>query len=126
MTILEYIINDSEKKGAIQIKSHNDLQKDCLICLNLELKKSNPTNTYFSFNNTKNNKNRCILCGNMTLIQIKQYLAEIKNLEEKDITINLKSEDRNITLDESYNNKNLKEIFSLNRKGKRGLTKRGV
>ena len=122
MTILEYIINDSEKKGAIQIKSHNDLQKDCLICLNLELKKSNPTNTYFYLNNTKNNKNRCILCGNMTLIQIKQYLAEIKNLEEKDITINLKSEDKNITLDESYNNKNLKEIFSLNRKGKRGLT----
>ena len=31
INILKYIIKDSEKNGLIQIKSHFDLLKDCLI-----------------------------------------------------------------------------------------------
>ena len=39
LKILKYIIKNSEQNGIIQIKSHYDLLKDCLIYMNLEVKK---------------------------------------------------------------------------------------
>ena len=121
MNILKYIITDSEKSGIIQIKSHNNLLKDCLIYLNLEVKK-NSTATYFNFNSMKH-KNKNVLYGNTTINEIKQILSEKNNIEEKDITVSLKIGNINETtlLDNSCNNKNLIEIFQLNRETKRGL-----
>ena len=121
MNILKYIIKDSEKNVLIQIKSHNDLLKDCLIYINLEIKK-NTSSMMDYFNKVRSSKNKNVLFGNTTLIQVKQILSEIYNIEEKDININLKNGDTTSSLSEIYLNKNLKEIFNLNREEKRGLS----
>ena len=120
MNILEYIIKDSEKSGIIEIKSHNNLIKDCLIYLNLELKRYNTT---FNLNMMKSTKNKNVLFGNTTINEIKQILSEKNNVEEKDITVSLKIGNVNetILLDSEYNNKTLIEIFHLDREIKRGL-----
>ena len=121
MNILKYIIKDSEKNVLIQIKSHNDLLKDCLIYINLEIKK-NTSSMMDYLNKIRSSKNKKVLFGNTTLIQVKQILSEIYNIEEKDININLKNGDTTSSLTEIYLNKNLKEIFNLNREEKRGLS----
>ena len=121
MNILKYIIKDSEKNVLIQIKSHNDLLKDCLIYINLEIKK-NTSSMMDYLNKIRSSKNKNVLFGNTTLIQVKQILSEIYNIEEKDININLKNGDTTSSLTEIYLNKNLKEIFNLNREEKRGLS----
>ena len=121
MNILKYIIKDSEKNVLIQIKSHNDLLKDCLIYINLEIKK-NTSSMMDYFNKVRSSKNKNVLFGNTTLIQVKQILSEIYNIEEKDININLKNGDTTSSLSEIYLNKNLKEIFNLNREEKRELS----
>lgn len=117
MNILKYIIKDSEKNVLIQIKSHNDLLKDCLIYINLEIKK-NTSSMMDYLNKIRSSKNKNVLFGNTTLIQVKQILSEIYNIEEKDININLKNGDTTSSLTEIYLNKNLKEIFNLNREEK--------
>ena len=123
MNILKYIIKDSEKNGIIEIKPHNELLKDCLICLNLEIKKNNRT-TYDFYNRmkSKSSKNKGILYGNTTISQIKQILAEKFKMEEKDIDVKIKNQNVTTTLPNHYLNKNLIEIFDLNREGKRGLS----
>ena len=122
MNILKYIIKDSEKNVLIQIKSHYDLLKDCLIYMNLEVKKNtNSVMRYFDKFKSSSTKNKNVLFGNTTLIQVKQILSEQYNIEEKDININLKNGDITSSLNEIYLNKNLKEIFNLNREEKRGL-----
>ena len=122
INILKYIINNSEKNKIIDIKSHKDILKDCLICLNLEVKKNN--NSSFNFNRLKSNssKNKGVLYGTTKLNQIKQILAEKYNMEEKNITVKLKNENVTTYLNDDYLNKNLEEIFNLNREGKRGLS----
>ena len=121
MNILSYIINESEKCGIIQIKSHKKLLKECLICLNLDLKKTTNANSFYLNKFKSSIKNKNVLCGNTTLNDIKQILAEKYKIEEKDINVNLKLGTDTTFLDISYNNKTLIEIFNLNRQVKRGL-----
>ena len=123
INILKYIIKDSEKNGIIQIKPHYELLKDCLICLNLDIKKNN-NNIFKQFNRVKLNssKNKGIFYGNTSIWQLKQILAEKHKLEERDVIVKIKNENVTTTLPDNYLNKNLKEIFDLNREGKRGLS----
>ena len=122
INIIKYIIKDSEKNGIIQIKSHSDLLKDCLISLNMEIKKkNNSTFNFFNSNKSNSQKNKGILYGNTILSQVRQILSEKYNMEEKDITINLKNDNVTTSLTDHFLNKNLKEIFNLNREEKRGL-----
>ena len=119
INILKYIILDSEKKGYIQIKSHLNLLKDCLININLELKKEKQVS--FNLNSFYQTKKKGALCGNTTLLEIKQILSEKYNLELKDIEVKLKKNDSLRSLDSTYNNKTLKEIYNLDREKKRGI-----
>ena len=121
MNILIYIIDDSEKSGIIQIRSHNKLLKECLICLNLDLKKNTNAAAFYLNKFKSSTKNKCVLYGNTTLNEIKQILAEKYKIEEKDINVNLKLGTDQTFLDNSYSNKTLIEIFNLNRQVKRGL-----
>ena len=121
MDILIYIIKDSEKYGMIQIKSHEKLLKECLICINLDLKKNTNSVSFYMNKFKTSTKNKSVLYGNTTLNEIKQILSEKYKIEEKDINVNLKLGSDTTFLDNSYNNKTLIEIFNLNRQVKRGL-----
>ena len=123
MRILKYIIKNSEKNGIIQIKSHYDLLKDCLIYMNLEVKKIQGAGSFY-LNKLRSNKSKYknVLYGNTTLNQVKEILAEKYKIEEKEINVNLKNENVTSGLDQNDMNKNLSKIYSLSREGKRGLS----
>ena len=123
LKILKYIIKNSEQNGIIQIKSHYDLLKDCLIYMNLEVKKiqSSVANFLNKFR-SKQSKYKNVLYGNTTLNQVKEFLAEKYKIEEQEINVNLKNGNVTSGLDKSDMNKNLTKIFNLNREEKRGLS----
>ena len=121
INILKFIILESEKKGFIEIKSHFGLLKDCIINIPLEFKKNRKTDIYTTFtlteSNRKNNKEKELLFGNMTLMELKHVLIEKHNLDKNNMTISLSSKENNNTktkeLDQSYNNKSIKEILNI-------------
>ena len=130
--ILKFIILDSEKEGYIQIKSHFDLLKNCLINIPMELKKNkkNNMNLIFAFNQNKENDNpkneKDLLFGNTTIMEIKQILSEKNNIEEKNIHIEFSYKENNTLknkmLDSSYNNMSLIELLNLNLDNKKRET----
>ena len=122
IAILQYIILESEKSGFIQIKSHKNLLKECIINIPLEIKKNrNNTDIMNLFNSSeeKNNKNKEIdlVYGNTLLMELKQIISEKHNLVEKTVNVTYSYKEngslKTKILDSSYNNKSLKEILKL-------------
>ena len=118
--VLKFIILESEKDINIQIKSHFNFLKDCIINIPLESKKKKNNDLFCYFNNNNKDKNDSIkdlLFGNTTINELKQLLAEKYKLYEKSVKINLSYKENNSTknkdLDSSYNNKTLKEILNI-------------
>ena len=120
INILKYIIIESEKEEYCQIKSHNDLLKDCLINIPLDQKKVKKASNIISlqFNSNKANYDeKDLLFGNTYFNELKQIISEKYNLKENNINITYSFKEKNslktILLDSSYNNKSLKEILKL-------------
>ena len=125
INILKYIILEFEKDGYIDIKSHFNLLKDCIINLPSELKKNKKNNndivSYYMKANKENENNdnysKVLLFGNTSLIELKKLLVEKNNLLENNLTISFYYKENKTyktkLLDSSYNNKSLKEILNI-------------
>ena len=117
--VLKFIILESEKNVSIQIKSHSNFLKDCIINIPLKSKKKNNNDliSYIYNQKEKNDNINYLLFGNTTINELKQLLVEKYNLYEKSIRINLSykenSSTKNKDLDSSYNNQTLKEILNI-------------
>ena len=115
---LKFIIEESLENKIVLIKSHNDLLKDLIFNIKIKINNSSSFNLNTAVNHISNSKVNAFFSGNITIAEIKKYLAEMFNIEEQSIvfsyTGNLENNNnRNITLTNSQNNKTIKNLFSI-------------
>ena len=135
--ILRSVIIELEKNHIPQTKSHSNLIKNSLIYLPIKLNPKYPS--YFSNNENTDNFSE-IFYGNTTLGEIKEFLIQkgrmplkyieiflskeyLTKIKEKEKNSNLncnanskdnKSDEKELLLDETYNNKSLLDILNKN------------
>ena len=125
INILKFIILESEKNELIQIKSHFELLKECVINISIELKKDNNNNMSNISLILKPNKGfdnlirKKLLYGNMSLMELKMVIEENNNFDSKSLNVDYVYKEKNNNLktkilDSSYNNKTLLEILNIN------------
>ena len=137
--ILKYLIEDSERKGYIQVKSHDELSKNVLYNIPLDLKKNykniNDGIPQFVFGYKANDNEKYnsidLLYGNTSIFELKQIVAEKHNIDVKNIYVYLvpleNNSKNNINnhnnngkiLDSSYDNKSLKQILTIESNNKK-------
>ena len=120
VNVLKFIILESEKNVNIQIKSHFNFLKDCIINIPFEPKKNKNNDLFCCLYNNNKDKNESInhlFFGNTTINELKQLLIEKYKYSEKSLKLNLSYKENNSStnkdLDSSYNNKTLKEILNI-------------
>ena len=134
--ILRTIIIESEKNNIIKTKSHSNLIKNSLVYLPLKITSKFPEFYYNRSDDNDSNENISeIFYGNTTINEIKQLLIEKGKVPLQYIEISLskeymtklkeagkknskekenKSEENELLLDETYNNKSIIEILDKN------------